>query len=73
MLPRTIEWVGPLEGHVKIIDQTLLPGRLELLQISDMETMFEAIRSLRVFTYQILIPFVPPEAMSVPSGEKTTA
>ena len=48
MPPRTIEWIGGLEGYVQIIDQTLLPDRLELLQINDIETMFEAIRSLQV-------------------------
>jgi methylthioribose-1-phosphate isomerase len=48
MLPRTIEWIGDLDGCVQIIDQTLLPDRLELLKISDIETMFEAICSLRV-------------------------
>ena len=48
MLPRTIEWIGDLDGYVQIIDQTLLPDRLELLKISDIETMFEAICSLRV-------------------------
>lgn len=48
MPPRTIEWVGDLGGYVQIIDQTLLPGQLKLLQISDVKTLFEAIRSLRV-------------------------
>ena len=48
MPPRTIEWIGNLQGCVQLIDQTLLPGRLELLQINDIETMFEAICSLRV-------------------------
>ena len=37
-----------MDGYVQIIDQTLLPERLELLKINDIETMFEAIRSLRV-------------------------
>lgn len=48
MLPRSIEWIGDLEGWVQIIDQTLLPDRLQLLGINDIETMFEAISSLRV-------------------------
>ena len=48
MLPRTIEWISDLTGYVQIIDQTLLPQRLELLRIEDAQTMFEAIRSLRV-------------------------
>ena len=48
MPPRTIEWIGDLGGYVQVIDQTLLPGQLKLLQISDVKILFEAIRSLRV-------------------------
>jgi len=48
MIPRTIEWIGDLEGCVQLIDQTLLPGRLELVQISDLKSLFEAIRCLKV-------------------------
>ncbi len=48
MIPRTIEWIGDLEGCVQIIDQTLLPERLELLRINDVKTLFEAIRCLKV-------------------------
>lgn len=48
MLPRTIEWISDLDGCVRIIDQTLLPERLEMLEISDAETLFQAIRSLQV-------------------------
>jgi methylthioribose-1-phosphate isomerase len=33
---------------VQLIDQTLLPGRLELVQISDLKSLFEAIRCLKV-------------------------
>ncbi len=48
MIPRTIEWVGDLGGCVQLIDQTLLPERLELVQISDLKSLFEAIRCLKV-------------------------
>ena len=48
MIPRTIEWIGELDGSVQLVDQTLLPQRLELLQINDLQTIFEAIRSLKV-------------------------
>src|SRR5208282_5048846 len=27
--PRTIAWIGDLPGHIRLIDQTLLPARLE--------------------------------------------
>ena len=47
-LPRTIEWIGDLDGCVQLIDQTLLPERLKLVQITDVKVMFEAIRSLKV-------------------------
>ena len=42
---RTIEWV---DGTIRIIDQTRLPERLVFLDIGDIETLSEAIRSLRV-------------------------
>ena len=42
---KTIEWV---DGKVRIIDQTKLPERLVTLDIADVETLGEAIRSLRV-------------------------
>jgi len=45
---KTIEWVGELDGTVEIIDQTLLPGELKILACSDVETIWEAIRVLRV-------------------------
>jgi methylthioribose-1-phosphate isomerase len=47
-LPRTIQWVGGLNGYVEMIDQTVLPVELKLLACNDIETMWEAIRSLRV-------------------------
>jgi len=43
---RTI-WREP-DGSVGIIDQTLLPHRIELRRIADLETMAEAIRSMQV-------------------------
>ncbi len=47
-VPRTIEWVGGLDGYVALIDQTLLPEELKIISCRDVETMVEAIRSLRV-------------------------
>ncbi len=44
-----IRWkAGLLDGCVELIDQTQLPGRLVWLECRDAETMFEAIRVLRV-------------------------
>jgi len=44
----TIEWVGGLGGVVRLLDQTLLPGEERYLECSDLETLAEAICSLRV-------------------------
>ncbi len=47
-LPRTIEWIGDLPGHVRLIDQTLLPTQLEYRDCRTIEEIWEAIRNLRV-------------------------
>jgi methylthioribose-1-phosphate isomerase len=46
--PRTIAWVGGVDGFVRLIDQTLLPTRLEYRDCRTVEEVWEAIRSLRV-------------------------
>src|SRR6266542_3207649 len=45
---KTIEWIGGPDGAARIIDQTLLPNELKYLDIADMQTMWEAIKVLRV-------------------------
>ncbi|MBN2376159.1 MAG: S-methyl-5-thioribose-1-phosphate isomerase [Sedimentisphaerales bacterium] len=45
---KTIEWTGGIDGHVRLIDQTLLPGRCAVLSVRDVEAMWEAIKVLRV-------------------------
>lgn len=45
MIPRTIERVG---GAVRFIDQTLLPGKLEIVECTDIERLATAIRRLEV-------------------------
>lgn len=47
-VPRTIEWIGGLEGHVVMIDQTRLPAELVMLECRDVQTMWHAIRRLSV-------------------------
>ena len=47
-VPPTLEWIGGVEGHLRLIDQTCLPGELVMLDCRDVETLFEAIRALRV-------------------------
>lgn len=44
----TIEWVGDLDGTARLIDQTKLPNDVTFLDVRDVETMWEAIKMLRV-------------------------
>jgi methylthioribose-1-phosphate isomerase len=46
--PRTIAWIGGIDGHARLIDQTLLPTELAYRDIHTVEEMWEAIKSLRV-------------------------
>ncbi len=45
---RPIEWVGGLDGHVALIEQTLLPEKFKIIRVEDVETMWDAIRRLAV-------------------------
>ena len=44
----TIEWVGGVGGAARLIDQTLLPVDTVFIDCRDIETMWEAIKVLRV-------------------------
>ncbi len=44
----TLDWHGDTTGHLVLIDQTKLPSELTRLACRDLETVWEAIRSLRV-------------------------
>src|SRR5262245_10672305 len=46
--PRTISWIGGLDGHVRLIDQTKLPTEIVYRDCRTVEEVWEAIRSLRV-------------------------
>jgi len=46
--PRTIEWIGDTSGLVRIIDQTLLPTKVEYRDCRTVEEVWEAIKVLRV-------------------------
>lgn len=46
--PVSLRWQGGSDGTLEILDQTLLPGRLEWLACRDVETVVEAIKMLRV-------------------------
>ncbi len=43
-----VEWVGDENGCLRLLDQTLLPGEVRTIDCTTVETVFEAIRSLRV-------------------------
>ena len=45
---QTLCWVGDRAGYLQMIDQTLLPTELIHLEIRDVETVWEAIKMLRV-------------------------
>lgn len=47
-LPRTLEWIGDTNGCLRLIDQTRLPGELVYLDCRDVDTVWEAIKMLRV-------------------------
>ncbi len=47
-VPKCIEWVGEAEGHLRLIDQTLLPERLKHIDCHDVETVWHAIKRLSV-------------------------
>ncbi|MCH7631826.1 MAG: s-methyl-5-thioribose-1-phosphate isomerase [Planctomycetes bacterium] len=47
-LPRTVEWIGDLDGYVSMIDQTRLPGELVMLECRTAEVVSDAIKQLRV-------------------------
>ncbi|MBX7166089.1 MAG: S-methyl-5-thioribose-1-phosphate isomerase [Pirellulales bacterium] len=44
----TLRWVDGLDGHLALIDQTLLPMQLTEIPCRDVATVWEAIKSLRV-------------------------
>src|SRR5262252_9030096 len=46
--PRTIEWIGGIDGYVRLIDQTRLPTEVAYRDCRTVEEVWEAIRSLRV-------------------------
>ena len=46
--PVSLRWVGGPEGHLDLLDQTRLPGRMEWVSCADVAAVIEAIRSLRV-------------------------
>jgi len=44
----TLRWVGDCAGHLRLVDQTLLPVEFVQIECRDVETLWEAIKMLRV-------------------------
>jgi methylthioribose-1-phosphate isomerase len=47
-VPAALRWCGDAAGHLEVLDQTLLPSRLEHVACRDVPAVVEAIRALRV-------------------------
>jgi methylthioribose-1-phosphate isomerase len=48
MPEQTVRWVGDLDGHMEIIDQTLLPVEFRFIPLPTVEDVWEAIKALKV-------------------------
>ena len=48
MVIETLKWVGDSNGYLELIDQRLLPGRLEKLRCQTPKQLFDAIQTLAV-------------------------
>lgn len=46
--PATLEWVGGVDGQLRMIDQTLLPTEFTHIECQNVEQVWEAIKMLRV-------------------------
>ena len=44
----TLKWVGDISGYLEMIDQTLLPVEFTLLECRDLQTVWDAIKQLKV-------------------------
>ncbi|MBS3764280.1 MAG: S-methyl-5-thioribose-1-phosphate isomerase [Planctomycetes bacterium] len=48
MPQETIRWIGGIDGHVELIDQTLLPVEFKYVKCEHLDQVWEAIKTLRV-------------------------
>ena len=48
MIVEAVKWIGDTDGYLELIDQRRLPAELTKLQCRDVETLFEAIKTLAV-------------------------
>jgi len=47
-IPKSIEWIGDLDGYALLIDQTYLPEELKMMECRDIQTMWNAIKQLSI-------------------------
>jgi len=48
MIVQVVKWIGDIDGYLELIDQRRLPEEFVKLQCRDVETLFEAIKTLAV-------------------------
>lgn len=48
MIVEAVKWIGDIDGYLELIDQRRLPAEFTRLQCRDVETLFEAIKTLAV-------------------------
>jgi methylthioribose-1-phosphate isomerase len=48
MIVETVKWIGDTDGYLELIDQRRLPTEFTKIQCRDVETLFEAIKTLAV-------------------------
>jgi methylthioribose-1-phosphate isomerase len=48
MIVEAVKWIGDIDGYLELIDQRRLPAEFVKLQCRDVETLFEAIKTLAV-------------------------
>jgi methylthioribose-1-phosphate isomerase len=47
-LPPTLNWVGGIDGHLRLLDQTQLPARVDFRECQTIEQLWDAIQRLQV-------------------------
>jgi methylthioribose-1-phosphate isomerase len=48
MIVQAVKWIGGIDGYLELIDQRRLPTEFTKIQCRDVETLFEAIKTLAV-------------------------
>jgi len=48
MIVQAVKWIGNIDGYLELVDQRRLPGEFVKLKCRDVETLFDAIKTLAV-------------------------